>query len=191
MELYNFLKEYGLKANDIKNRLKNNQVIVNGNSKGSDFDLGDIKNVYDQGFFLNNLKQLPFYEKHFNQILFFKLEGLIGGESNIKNELTKFLSDYKMIQVSKDTIVFIEISNEKTGNINWKLEGKSEFTTKVELPKVLDRSDLVDKIESDILKVNKQLSNKRFLEFAPKFKIEATQNRLENLERKLFNLTAH
>lgn len=188
MKLYNFLKEYGLKANDIKNRFKNKQIIVNGNVEAGDFELDNIKSVYEQGFFMSKLSKMTFYEKLSNQIMFFGLENLINGGTNIKNELTEFLSDFNMIQISKDTIIFIELSKSEIENITWKLEGKNIFTTKVEDNKELDKTDLINKTLSDIVKINKQLSNKGFIENAPKFKVENAQNRLARLEKKLYEL---
>lgn len=187
MKLYDFLKEYGLKANDIKNRFKNKQIIVNGNVEDGDFELDNIKSVYEQGFFMSKLSKMTFYEKLSNQIMFFGLEDLISG-SNIKNELTEFLSNFNMIQISKDTIILIELNESKTKKITWKLEGKNVFTTKVETNKELDKTDLINKTISDIDKVNKQLSNKGFVENAPKFKVENAQNRLVRLEKKLYEL---
>lgn len=187
MKLYNFLKEYGLKANDIKNRLNNKQIIVNGNVEDGDLKLGNIKSVYEQGFFMSKLSKMSFYEKFYDQLLFLGLENLIG-ETNIKNELTEFLSNFNMIQISKDTIIFIELNKSKTENITWKLEGKNVFTKKVEDNKELDKTDLINKTISDIDKVNKQLSNKGFIENAPKFKVENAQNRLVRLEKKLYEL---
>lgn len=193
MKLYDFLKEYGLNANDIKNRLKSNQILVNGEPKEKDYDLGNITHVYEQGFFMQELYKQPFYENHVEQLMFFGIENLINNESNIDNELTEFLSNYQMIQISKDSIIFIKYDNsedpKETLDIEWNIEGESKFRRTIDVPKEADESELIEKLKKDREKVKKQLSNPGFINNAPKFKVEAAEKRLNNIEAKLAELT--
>ena len=196
MKLYDFLKEYGLNANDIKNRINSNQILVNGIPKDRDYNLGKITHVYEQGFFMQKLYEQDFYDMYKNQLIFFGLENLISGESNISNELTEFLSEYESIQISKDNILFIKRDKNKDYkgdflDIEWNIEGQSKFNRKVDLPKDIDQSEIISNLEKEKEKLEKQLSNKGFINNAPKFKIEAAEKRLRVINSKLDGLTTN
>lgn len=191
MKLYDLMKEYGIPAKESKTRLNNKQIEVNGESQGADYDLGNVTEVYDQGFFLQKLSEIPVYKKFETQLMFIGLANLMSGESNIENELTDFLKDYKMIQISKDTSIFIKTDNNKPSgnkvNIQWYIEGgKKEREFK--LPKEIDNSEMIDKLKINKANLEKQLSNQGFLNNAPKFKVDQAKNRLENINKKLAEL---
>lgn len=189
MKLFDFLKEYGLFANELRTRLQNKQILVNGVSQPGDYDLGNVVEAYDQGFFLSKLYKLPSYELYKNQIMIFGLDSLMSGESNIQNELTDFLKDYKMIVISKENAIFIKTSEgEQVDNILFQRETKGKFSQEIEKPKQIDNSEMIAKLQSDKIAVEKQLSNKGFVNNAPKFKVEQAQRRLENIIKKLQEL---
>jgi valyl-tRNA synthetase len=188
MELFEFLKEFGLNANDIKARLSNKQILVNGRVSTRDLDLGNISEVHDQGFFIRKLTKLPLWEKHSQQIMFWGLENLLG--TNIQNDLTEFLSDFKMIQISKDDIIFVKTSfgeDKEILEVEWNIEGESTFTREIDIS-TESNEELIQRLEESRVKVVKQLSNKGFLNNAPKFKVDAAQNRLEKIESQLKEL---
>lgn len=189
MKLYNFLKEYGMFANELKTRLKNKQIKVNGVSQDASYDLGNVSDAYDQGFFLEELYKLPNYDKWEDQIMMIGLANLMGGESNIENELTNFLKDWKMIQIAKEKAVFIKTTDKPTDKITFYKEGEKPSEIEIEIEQEeTDNTDLINKLQSDKAKVEKQLSNQGFVNNAPKFKVDAAKNRLEVLTKKLQEL---
>jgi len=191
MKLYDLMKEYGIPAKESRTRLKNNQVEVNGEVQGADYDLGNVTEVYDQGFFLQKLYELPNYDKIHNQLMFFGLSNLMSGESNIENELTDFLKDYKIVKISKDTNIIVRFDNEKpkgeSVEIIWNIEGGKDIR-EFELPKETDNTEMIAKLQSDKSKVEKQLSNPGFVNNAPKFKVDQAKKRLDNILKKLSDL---
>lgn len=192
MTIYDLLKEYGYDANDLRARFKNKQIELNGEVANKNTDIGFAKEVYDQGFFLAKLYELPFYSDFADQLVFVGLENLIHGESNIKNDMTEFLKDYNMLKVSKTKTLFFSTYDKKpegdTATIQFHVETKGKFDQEVEIPEEKDDSEIVDKIKADIDKVEKQLSNPGFVNNAPKFKVDAAKNRLETLKKKLADM---
>lgn len=185
MKLFEILKLHGLKSNDIKLRFAGDQIIVNGSPVNKDFIIGNVREVWDQGLFLEKLKEFG----HTLQLEFFGIKNLIS--SNIKNELTDFLSNFKMVQISKSDIIFIKTINESEDvfNIEWNLEGEKKFNTQINLSQSqLTDNDIIEKLEKDRDKVKKQLSNKGFINNAPQFKIDASKKRLERIEVRLKSL---
>lgn len=188
MKLYDLLKEYGIFANELRQRFQNKQILVNGNPEQGDYDLGNVTHVYDQGFFLSELYDIPNYDKWSGQLLMIGIENLMSGESNIKNELTHFLKDFKMVQVSKDVAIFVKSGDKFTGDIMFHIEGSDQDTRKIDLPDEVDESEIINKLKGDRDKVMKQLSNPGFIKNAPKFKVDAAQKRLDNINNKLSEL---
>ena len=175
-------------AKELKTRLQNNQILVNGEPEKADYDMGNITIVYDQGFFLEELYDMPNYEKWVDQIMFFGIVNLIGGESNIKNELTDFLKKYKMVQLSKkDEAIFVETSDSPSDTIDFRLE-KGKRISKIEAPVEVDQSGEIAKIKGLKMKIDKQLSNPGFVKNAPAFKLEAAKKRQEVLAQQLRDL---
>lgn len=192
MTVYDLLKEYGYDANDLRARFKNKQIELNGDVVDKNTDIGFAKEVFDQGFFLAKLYELPFYSDFSDQLSFIGIENLIHGESNIKNDMTEFLKDYNMLKVSKTKTLFFSTYDEKpegdTATIQFHVETKGKYETEVEIPEEKDDSEIVDKLKADINKVEKQLSNQGFVNNAPKFKVDAAKNRLETLKKKLADM---
>lgn len=181
MKLYDLLKEVGLPANEIKARLAQNIIKVNGESKGRDYDLGPIKAVYDEGFFFDKLYELPNYEKHYKQLKFFGIENLMSGESNIENELTDFLKNFKLIQLSRESFIIVETTDTQ-GDVYFHREETSQTgLRKIETPQ--EKGVDIEKLKGDKAKVEKQLNNPGFLNNAPQFKIDAAKKRLEKLNQ--------
>ena len=187
MKLYDLLKEYGMFANELRKRLQSNQILVNGEPQKGDYDMGNVTDVYDQGFFLEELYDMPNYDKWSGQIMFFGISNLLNGESNIQNEMTEFLKKYKMIQISKEVGVFVKTTDAPSDEIKFHKE-TGHSTSKVEAPKEVDQSDQIEKMKSDRDKIKKQLSNPGFVNNAPKFKVEAAEKRLNDLTTKLSDL---
>jgi hypothetical protein len=185
MTLYNTLKEYGMFSNELRTRLSNNQILVNGNPKQAGFDLGNVIHIYDQGFFLEELYKIPNYYKFTSQLLFLSLVNLMSGESNIENELIEFLKDFRMIQTSKDIAVFVKISKTPVAEVVIHREGSSETTSKIEKPKEVGHVDEINKLTAARDRLNKQLSNPGFVKNAPQFKIDDAKKRLADLNSKL------
>ncbi len=190
MKLSDLLKEYGMFANDIRKRLQDKQILVNGESKEGDYDLGNIAKIFDMGFFLEVLYKSPNYNKYKFQIEIFGLDSLMGGESNVKNELTDFLTNYKMIQISKESIIFVETSTtDQTDEIIFYKDGTGKSKIKIDTSSnEVDIQEVIDKLKSDKANVEKQLSNPGFIKNAPPFKLDAAKKKLDNLNRKLQEL---
>ena len=180
MRLRDALREYGLNVNDIRDRVKQSQVFINGKQVlNEDITIGNVKSVYDEGFFLQKLYKQSFYKNFQHQLLFFGVENLI--DSNIKNELTNFLSNFLLIKIKKDKSIFIELSKEENDQIIFFINGVSNF--KKDTPK--SNNINIDKLKKDKIKVEKQLANQGFISKAPKFKVEAAKKRLIKLNNKL------
>jgi valyl-tRNA synthetase len=188
MKLYDLLKEYGIPAKESKTRLNNNQIEVNGEKRKGDYELGHVSDVYDQGKFLMHLKRNTDFNKYKNQLMFFGLANVMGGESNIENEITEFLKDYKMVLISKERGIFIKISDKPVDKVNFHIEGKNSFEQEIELPEEKSDEEEIEKLKSDKAKVEKQLNNPGFVNNAPKFKVDQAKNRLKRIEDKLKEL---
>lgn len=188
MKLFDFLKEYGMFANELRTRLQNKQILVNGEPQSGDYDLGNVSESFDQGFFLQQLYTVPNYKKWSSQIMVIGLSNLMGGESNIENELTNFLKNYKMIQISKEVAIFVKTVDKPTDEIIFHKEGEKDYTSKIEKTQEIDQSEVVDKLKSDYNKVKQQLSNPGFMKSAPQFKIDAAQSRLDVIKSKIEEL---
>lgn len=107
MKLFDILKQSGLFANDIKVRIKNNQITLNGEIVKSDLDLDielvendkgeKIANIIETGSFIVSLIKK---NKIFGtQMKIFGFENLF--DSEIKNELTDILREFIFIKTSK------------------------------------------------------------------------------------------
>jgi hypothetical protein len=186
MKLYDLLKEYGLSANDIKSRLDLNLIKVNGKIVDRSFDINTPVKVFDQGFFISKLCNN--FSKFIPQIKFFGIENLIN--SNIENNLTKFLNKHKLIRISKNDCIIIEClaENKNKFTTTFIVEGGKfkkdfEFTVKSD-------DEILNKLLIDKSKLEKQLSNPGFLNNAPQFKIDSAKKRLENITKKISELNS-
>lgn len=186
MKLYDLMKEYGIHAKSAKKRLANKQIKVNDEVRGGEYQLGNVTDVYDQGFFLEELYKRPEYKKFSDQIIFLGLSNIF--DSNISNELSNFLSIYKMIELSKNNAIFIKV--EKGGekdklDITFHVESESTFHKEFKEPEESNKEETLDKLKSDLEKVEKQLSNDSFINNAPAFKVESARKRKENIKAKI------
>ena len=182
MKLTEILKQYGLPVDEIKSRFNKKQILVNGESVDSNYSIKDLGKVIDFGFFFNNLSKLPFYNKYIKQIEYLGIENLMGGESNIENDMTNYLKEFLIVKISKSNSLII-----KKGEINKSFilqkEGEGERLIKVEDKKVNQTELLLKRKE----KLEKQLSNQKFLKNAPEFKIKEAKSKLEVIISKLEN----
>jgi hypothetical protein len=122
IKLSEILKQQGLFSQDIKARLKNKQISINGESISEDINIdcsiikntkkdatgqcfnNDIADVIDAGDFLFNL--IRSNEKWQNQIRIFGFEELF--DTNIENELTLFLKSFIFLKISKKQIFILK-----------------------------------------------------------------------------------
>jgi len=114
MKLIEILKKYGLFSNDIRQRLKNGQISINGIQIKENINLDilvDNNNnirIIESGNFISKLLLsgkkylLPFKE----QLNIFGFENLF--ETNIDNTLTQFLDQYLFIKISKKESFLLE-----------------------------------------------------------------------------------
>lgn len=109
MKLFDILKQRGLFSSDIKTRIKNKQITVNGDVVNSDIELNielenDNVKVFEIGDFIFNL--IKSNKKISNQLMIFGIEDLF--DSNIKNELTNILDQFFIIKTSKKEIFLLK-----------------------------------------------------------------------------------
>jgi len=108
MKLSDILKKQGLFSNDIKARLKNNQIILNSEVITSDIELLVEDNIINAGDFIFSLIKNPIF---LLQLKVFGFENLFN--SNIENELTKKLNQFIFIRISKKEFFLLKkIKNE-------------------------------------------------------------------------------
>lgn len=113
MKLFDIIKKQGLFANELRQRVKNGQILLNGEMIESDIELDieteEIKDeivaiVTEPGDLLcdiikNNPELIP-------QLKFFSIEGLI--DSNIQNNLTNILNQFIAIRISKKEMFMLK-----------------------------------------------------------------------------------
>lgn len=102
MKISDILKEKNVYSKEIKIRFSQGNIMLNGEVIKEDIELGEITYNESVGQFVYELLKENKY--NFEQLKFFKLDGLIG--SNIDNNLTKHLNNFNFLRYSKnDTIV--------------------------------------------------------------------------------------
>jgi hypothetical protein len=113
MKLSEILKIHGLFANDIKARMKNSQIIVNGEIIKNDIELNiELETLKDETIIPKILEaggtiaKLIGNEKFKNQILVFGIDNLM--DCNIKSELTEILSHLVFVRTSKKDAFFLK-----------------------------------------------------------------------------------
>ena len=185
MKLYDVLKSYGLFVNDIKGRFSNNQITVNGDVVDMNFQFKGIIEVMDYGKFLNILSKNNLLKAYSSQIDFFGLEFLISDDHNIHNELTIFLKNYYLVKISKTDFLVIKIGSPKdTFSLNKEGTDPIDVTIQKETEVNINMDDLINRKE----KLEKQLSNKKFIEKAPQFKVEEAKTKLKIVLEKIAEL---
>lgn len=113
MKLFDILKQRGLFSNDIKARIKNKQITLNGEVIIFDLDLNielenDKAKVFEVGDFIFNL--IKSNEKFSNQLIIFGFDDLF--DSNIKSDLTTILDQFIVIKTSKKETFLLKKNNE-------------------------------------------------------------------------------
>lgn len=116
MKLFEILKQQGLFSNEIKARVKNNQISINTEIVKSDIEL-DIETetideiitplTIDPGDLLFDLIKAKQY--NITQLKIFGLEGMI--DSNIKNDLTEILNQFIFVRISKKETFLLKKKN--------------------------------------------------------------------------------
>jgi len=122
VKLSEILKQQGLFSQDIKNRLKNKQMSINGEAICEDIELdvvvvenkkkdvtgvpfgGEVVKVVDAGIFLFNL--ISDRSDWLLKIKMFGFEELF--DSNIENDLTIFLKKFMFLKTSKKQLFILE-----------------------------------------------------------------------------------
>lgn len=115
------LKQQGLFSQDIKSRIKNKQIFINGESISDDIEIdcaivtnkkkdvagvefgNDIVDVIDAGDFLFDLIKNKNWR---DKIEIFGFENLF--DTNIKNDLTLFLKSFIFLKISKKQILILK-----------------------------------------------------------------------------------
>ena len=100
--LSNILKERGLFSKEIKTRIAQKQILVDGIPIEEDVDI-DMESILDIGDFIFSLMRNNIWAL---RIQIFGLEGLVS--SNIKNDLTEFLKQFIIVRTSKKDIFVIK-----------------------------------------------------------------------------------
>lgn len=121
MKLFDILKQQGLFANDIRMRINNGQININGNvvkdNIEMDIELDEFSNakIIEAGDFICKListqlkpstSKLTYGQIFAIQLKIFGLENLF--ESNINNELTKHLNRFILVKTSKKEFFLLE-----------------------------------------------------------------------------------
>ena len=189
MTIQDILKSLDFTVGDIKSRVNSGVIKLNGDVI-SDVrtEIGDVCDIMSIGHFLVHL-QSNIELSGFTQFLnVFGFDDIMHNETNIKNDLTLFLSDWSLIRTSAFEGFFIKHGKCQEVDISFHIEGKNRFFKNVVVKKV--NTIYIDKLISDLEKVNKQLSNQGFLKNAPKFKVDQCIKRKEKLEKQImeFNI---
>lgn len=114
MKLSDVLKQKGLFSNDIKSRIKNKQLRINGNQISEDIEIHAIpfgKNDNGEDIWWIDAGDFIFYEickNHtwINRCKIFGFENLF--MSDIKNDLTEFLKGFFCLQISKKEVLILK-----------------------------------------------------------------------------------
>jgi hypothetical protein len=108
MKLFDILRQQELFVNDIKQRIKNNQITINNEIIRSDIDLNietedDIAKIIDPGDFIMELLKSELFR---TQLKVFGFENLFG--SNIDNELTRKINEFIFVRISKKEMFLLK-----------------------------------------------------------------------------------
>jgi len=121
MKLFDILKQQGLFANDIRMRINNGQININGNvvkdNIEMNIELDEFSNakIIEAGDFICKListqlkpstSKLTYGQIFAIQLKIFGLENLF--ESNINNELTEHLNRFILVKTSKKEFFLLE-----------------------------------------------------------------------------------
>lgn len=103
MKLFDILKQSGLFSNDIKLRIKNNQITINSEVIKDNIEL-DIELDDKELAVITDADDFLFWtlikdKESLNKFKIFGFENLFG--SNIKNDLTETLNEFIFVRTSK------------------------------------------------------------------------------------------
>lgn len=189
MTIQDILKSLDFTVGDIKSRVNSGVISLNGDVVNDvRLDIGEVSQVMSFGHFLSHLNSHINFGDFTQFLKVFGFDDIMHNSSNIKNELTLFLNDWSLVRTSAFDGFFIKHGSCEENGILFHIEGTPEFFKKVVINKASDID--VDKLISDLEKVNKQLSNQGFLNNAPKFKVDQCIKRKEKLEKQIleFNI---
>lgn len=117
MKLFDILKQQGLFSNDIKLRIKNNQITINSEVINDNIEL-DIELDKEGLVVIVDADDFLFWMLMKNkktdvaiQFKIFGFENLFG--SNIKNDLTDILNDFIFVRTSKKETFLLKKTNGK------------------------------------------------------------------------------
>lgn len=105
MKLFEILKQQGLFANDLRQRVKNGQISINGDVIKNDIELNIELNedstakIIETGNFISKLILSKNGEIFAKQLKMIGIENLF--DSNIDSELTKNLNKFIFVKFSK------------------------------------------------------------------------------------------
>lgn len=189
MNLQEILKSYGMAVGDIKARLSNGSIKLNGEEvKDVRVDIGEISEVRDFGKFFNILQKETDFKKYKNFLLMTGFDDMMNGESNIENELTEYLKNWHLVRTSSSSGFFMKKGTPESKGILFDIDGQKEEYKIIEYS--TERSSIdIDKLKKDLDDVNKQLSNPGFLKNAPEIKLNAAKQKKERLEKQLASIS--
>lgn len=108
MKLFDILKQQGLFSNDIKNRIKNNQISINGEIVKADLDL-NIRTVADDARVL--LEKLANVD---NSIIIVKFDKFGGKINNIPKDLIEEIENiFRKLNINTSELLKIDIGEIK------------------------------------------------------------------------------
>jgi valyl-tRNA synthetase len=185
MDLQEILKIIGMNVGDIRSRVSTGSIKLNGDEvEDVRKDIGEISEVRSLGSFIQKLQKDIDFERWSNLLLVTGFDNLMAGESNINNELTEYLKDWSLLRTSGSDGFFIKKGNPDKRGILFHIEGQKEEFRNIEVSDKIQKID-IEKIKSDLAAVEKQLSNKGFVDKAPEFKVKQAKDKKERLEKLL------
>jgi valyl-tRNA synthetase len=185
MDLQDILKSIGMNVGDIRSRLSSKVIKMDG-EEVTDVrkDLGEISEVRDFGKFIELIRKDIDFKKYQDLLMLVGFDDLMSGESNIKNELTDYLKDWHLVRTSSSSGFFMKKGKPDEKGILFDMDGQKKEFKKIEVSDNKQKID-IEKIKSDLAAVEKQLSNKGFVDKAPEFKVKQAKDKKERLEKLL------
>lgn len=102
MKISEILLQNGLFSKEIKDKLNAGQIFINGIPTKENIELGEITFQQEIGCFICELCKNTSWSRQLN---FIGPEDLV--ESNVKNDLTTHLSNFRIIRFSKKNAIVI------------------------------------------------------------------------------------
>lgn len=112
MKLNDILKEVGLFSNDIKVRMNNGNIKINGEPIKQNIELNVFLDSNDKLEYLDLGDFLFFHiannQKWTNMVKFMGIETFFGDDCEINNDLSRYLKPYTLIKFSKNGGVVVK-----------------------------------------------------------------------------------